>query len=119
MLIIPFIDNNFDHGDKHTQMLEKFLTKNKSKFESQLIGNLSHINYRAKNINEITIESIEYQQDNLYCMNYTYDWEVYNGCVDMNMQDEEEGFVCFTVEKNGEIKFEIPKFEERSTYNEF
>ena len=119
MLTLPFVDEDFVHGSDKTRMIEEFLTKNKKEYESQLIGDLSHINHRAENYNGIQIEQIEHRLGNEYCMSYTYDWFVYNGCADMDEQDDEDGFVCFTVGTNGEIEFDIIELEERSTHNEF
>lgn len=119
MLTLPFIDESFVHGPDKTRMIEEFLTKHKSEYESDLIGDLSHISHRAENYNGIHIEQIEHQTNNEYCMSYTYDWFVYNGCADMDEQDNEDGFVCFSVGENGEIEFDMPVFEERSTHNEF
>jgi hypothetical protein len=119
MLTLPFVDKIFVHGHDKTRMIEEFLTKHKKEYEAQLIGDLSHINHRAENYNGIQIEQIEYQTSNEYCMTYKYDWFVYNGCADMDEQDNENGFVCFTVGGNGDIEFDMPELEERSTYNEF
>lgn len=119
MLKLPFVDISFVHGPDKTRIIEEFLTKNKTEYEGQLIGDLSHINHRAENYNGIEIEHIEHQSGNEYCMSYSYDWFVYNGCADMDEQDSEDGFVCFTIGEDGEIVFEIPQFEERSTFNEF
>ena len=119
MLTLPFVNKSFIHGADKVLMIEEFLVKHKKIYEGRLIGDLSHINHRAENLNGIRIEQIEHQSDNEYCMSYTYDWFVYNLCVDMDEQDDENGFACVTIGKNGEIELEIPEFEERSTYNEF
>lgn len=119
MLTLLFVDNEFIHVEYQSKLIKNFLTEHKNIFEAQLIGDLSHINNRADNINGIQIEEITHQSENEYCMSYTYDRYVYNGCSDMNEQDDEEGFVCFTVGENGDVEFDTPEFEERSTLNEF
>lgn len=119
MLTLLFVDENFVHGSDKTRMLEEFLTQHKSEYESDLIGDLSHINNRAENYNGIEIEQIEHITGNEYRMSYKYDWFVYNGCADMDEQDNEYDSVRFTIGMNGEIEFDIPELEERSTYNEF
>ena len=112
MLKLPFVDTGFVHGPDKTRMIAEFLTKHKNEYEGKLISDLSHINHRAENYNGIQIESIKYQSGNKYCMKYSYDWFVYNGCADMDEQDNEDGFVCIVIGENGEIEFETPQFEE-------
>ena len=117
------IHSNFNsqtiHGPELCSELEDFLQKNKEEFESALIRDLSHINHRATNYNGIVIDSINHQSGNEYCMSYSYDWFVYNGCEDMNDQDIENDVVCFSISNNGEIEFDLTILEERTTYNEF
>lgn len=119
MLTLPFVDEYFIHGPDKTKIIKDYLEEHKGEFDSDLIGDLSHINYRAENLNGIQIESVDFQSGAQYCMSYTYDWFVYNGCEDMDEQGIEDGAVYFTVEANGEIEFELPQPEERSTFNEF
>jgi len=119
MLKLPFVDEHFIRGPDKTTMIKEFINENKGVFEGQLIGDLSHINHRAENYNGVQIENVEHQSENGYCMDYTYDWFVYNGCADMDEEGIEDGFVCFTIGKDGELEFEIPQLEERTTHNEF
>jgi hypothetical protein len=119
MLILPNVNSQFVHGADQCAMLEKFLSENKKDFETELIGDLSHINHRAECYNGITVEDITYQSGSEYCLSYSYDWFVYNGCADMDEQGKEDDVVCFSVGDCGEIEFEMTVLEERSTYNEF
>lgn len=119
MLIYPNVNSQISHGPEQCPALKDFLHNNKKKFEADLINDLSHINHRAANYNGIEIDSITHQSGNEYCLSYSYDWFVYNGCENMDEQDTEYEVMCFTINNNGEVEFDLTILEERTTHNEF
>lgn len=119
MLILPEVDKSFIHGANQCSEIEKFLENSKTHFEHKLIGNLSHINHRAESHNGIYITSVQHHSNNKYYLEYNYDWDIYNGCADMDEEGTEFDRVLFSINDTGEIEFDYPKLEKRSTYNEF
>ncbi|PMM74505.1 hypothetical protein BCT47_02935 [Vibrio splendidus] len=99
--------------------LQSFLETNKSDFQSSLIPDLSHIDHMAQNVNGIDIQEVTYSGGNQYQLDYSYDWEVYRGCSNMDLSDIEHDSVLFTVDSDGYIDIDFFEPEERSTIDEF
>ncbi|WP_241149110.1 hypothetical protein [Photobacterium sanguinicancri] len=93
--------------------------ENEHLYGSSLIPDLSHINSRAENHTGIDICEVTYLGGNEYQLEYGYQWSVYNGCADMDLEGEEDSSVSFTIDENGEIEFEFLDIEERDTREEF
>ncbi|MCC4814996.1 hypothetical protein CSB62_06970 [Vibrio splendidus] len=106
-------------GSELCSELAVFLTEKKSDFESKLIPDLSHIDHMAHNANGIKIESVRYVEGIQYQLNYSFDWEVFRGCSDMNESGIERGRVSFTLDENGFLKIDFPNYDERDTSDEF
>lgn len=107
------------HGDSICHELSAFLDSHKEEFASKLIPDLSHIDHMAHNVNGITIEEVTFLDSNTYQLDYTYDWEVYRGCSDMNEYDTEKSHVIFTLDDDGSIELDYLEIEERDTFEEF
>ncbi|MND74920.1 hypothetical protein D3C80_665270 [compost metagenome] len=107
------------HGHALCAELIDFLKKNKKNFEDKLIPCLSHIDHMAQNINGIEIEQVTYVGADQYQLDYSYDWEVYRGCSDMNEADIEYDSTLFTVDENGYIEIDFLEPNERNTCDEF
>ena len=99
--------------------LQKFLESCVGEFSSGLIGDLSHINSRAKCHTDINIENLDKSSEGEYQLDYSYDWSVYNGCADMDESDCVEGVTFIYVSDEGDVEIEFPEFEERNTVDEF
>ncbi|MGL0957669.1 hypothetical protein ABMX86_22675 [Vibrio vulnificus] len=112
-------DENMQHGNNLCGELRRLLEQNKSLFEYSLIPNLAHINRRAENHNGIEIQDVTYVRDNEYLLEYSYQWYVYNGCSNLDVEGEEDSSILFTINDDGEIEFEDLPFEERHTHEEF
>jgi len=110
---------NLEHGVKQCKIIQDFLYKNKNEFESILIGDLAHINQRAECYNGIEIEHLQHVSGNEYQLDYSYEWNIYNGCSDMNEHEKENDSVFFEIDEQGKIHFDLTILEERSTHNEF
>lgn len=98
--------------------LKLFIESNIEELEKELVSDLSHIDPLAVNSNGLSIENITHVQSNQYQLNYRYDYNIYNGCADMDANDEFSGRLIFIIGDDGKIKFEYPVYEERSTCDE-
>ncbi|EJE8737566.1 hypothetical protein M5216_004307 [Vibrio vulnificus] len=107
------------NGTHLCEELTRFLSENKSDFEQKLIPDLSHIDHMAHNVNGIEVENISFVGCNQYQLDYSYDWEVYRGCSDMNEADIEHESVLFVLNGDGFIEIDFPEYEERDTREEF
>lgn len=107
------------NGTHLCEELARFLSKNKSNFEQKLVPDLSHIDHMAHNVNGIEVVKISYVSSNQYQLDYSYDWEVYRGCSDMNDAGIEHGRIQFVLNDNGSIEIDFPEYEERDTCDEF
>ncbi|MEZ8313026.1 hypothetical protein AB6C44_05440 [Vibrio splendidus] len=99
--------------------LAAFLAENKSDFERKLIPDLSHIDHMAHNPNGIVIKNVSYNGGEQYQLDYSFDWEVFRGCSDMNEEGVERGSVLFTLNVNGVLEIAFPAHQERDTHDEF
>lgn len=88
--------------------LKEFISDQLPDFKHSLIGDLSHIDQRAATYEDPEIESITYDYDNLFVLNYSYEYYIDKGCSDFNEQGNKSGSVSFTLDRNGTIKIEIP-----------
>ncbi|WP_274008797.1 hypothetical protein [Vibrio parahaemolyticus] len=118
-MIFQSMSGEIEHGTHLCQELKAFLVKHEESFGSSLVPDLSHINSRAENHTGIDILDVTFLGGNEYQLDYQYQWSVYNGCADMDLEGEEDSSVIFTLESDGEIEFDILEVEERSTIEEF
>jgi len=118
LLILPNVTEGFIHGDDKCPEISSYLNKHKSSFEYSLIPDLSYLNHRAECHTGIDIDHISYISKNEYQIDYSYDWNIYNGCDGLNDSGTENECVIFTISKSGEIEFETEHFEARSTHDE-
>ncbi|MFA0607283.1 hypothetical protein [Vibrio amylolyticus] len=116
---IEGFDSSTQHGSQWNRKLTQFLVKNKDSFEGDLIPDLDFINHRAENHTGIDIGAVEHQTINEYVLSYSVDWDIYNGCADMEENGTIQVTIPFTVEHDGEIKFDYSIVESRSTVEEF
>lgn len=107
------------HGNGLCKELKIFLESNQKLFESSLIPDLSFINHRAENHTGIDINEVTYLEGNEYQLDYSYQWSVYNGCANMDLDGEKETEITFTIDENGDIEFEFLDIEVRDTFEEF
>ncbi|EGQ8508607.1 TPA: hypothetical protein NKO90_004454 [Vibrio parahaemolyticus] len=107
------------HGSQLCEELKAFLIEHENSFGSSLVPDLSHINSRAENHTGIDIFEVTFLGGNEYQLDYQYQWSVYNGCADMDLEGEEDTAVTFVLGNDGEIEFDILEVEERNTIEEF
>jgi hypothetical protein len=93
--------------------LKTLINKNKSELNSKITTDLSHIDQRAVCYNGITIIDISHIEDNKYLLEYRFDYNIYNGCVNMDVNDEVIDSLCFYINNDGELKFDFPIYEKR------
>lgn len=107
------------HGAGLVSELVSVIEKHKAAFEHQLIPDLSHIDVMAHNENGIVVTGVEHLEENLYKLNFTYDWQLYRGCADIHGVGIEKGNALFTVSDNGQIEIDLHKDVSRDTCEEF
>ena len=90
------------HGSHLCEELKAFLIEHEKFFGSSLVPDLSHINSRAENHTGIDIFDVTFLGGNEYQLDYQYQWSVYNGCADMDLEGEEDTAVTFVLENGGE-----------------
>lgn len=116
--MLPNVTESYLHGDDKCSQIKAYLDQHKSIFEYSLIPDLSNINHRAECHTGIDIDHITYLSNNEYQIDYSYDWNIYNGCDDMNETGTENESVIFSISSIGEIYFETEHFEVHSTHDE-
>ena len=98
---------------------EKFLMKNKGKFEDKLVSDISRIDNRATNYNGIDIQKISYLGNREFQLDYLFDWYVYNGCADMDIDGVEDESITLQISDTGEVVFDFPDFSQYSEPREY
>ena len=102
-----------DNQDEICRELKILINNNKSELDSEITTDLSHIDQRAVCYNGITILDISHIEDNKYLLEYSFDYNIYNGCVDMDVNDEVIDSLNFYINDDGELEFDFPLYEER------
>lgn len=119
MLILPNVTKTYDHSNEKAAEIMAFLNDNQKVFSHDLIGDLSHIHHRANNLSGIKIHNITYCEDNNYLLDFSFDWFAHTGCGHTLHEDTTHQCIRFKVSDNGEIGFNLPSYNERSTFEEF
>lgn len=89
--------------------LAEFISDQLSDFTHSLIRDLSHIDQRAATYEGPVIEGVTHNYDNLFVLNYSYEYYIDKGCSDFNERGEKSDSVSFTLDRNGTIEIEIPE----------
>ncbi|MFS7195495.1 hypothetical protein AB6866_04730 [Rahnella inusitata] len=71
-------------------------SKNKSLINILKID-LSFKNRRIYVHEHIDVENVEYMYDNMYCLHYSLEWDIENGCVDMKESGTHDTTMNFEV----------------------
>ncbi|MBA6350496.1 hypothetical protein [Colwellia sp. BRX9-1] len=100
------------------EALKSLIEDNIDELKKEIIEDLSHIDQRATNYTGLRIDNISHAQGNEYQLDYSYDYNIYNGCADMDVNDEVTDSLLFTIDDDGELEFDYPVYEERSTADE-
>lgn len=113
------IEANGKSAKELCKELEKLIQDEHHEVDSIVIGDLSHINHRVECYNGIVVESVEHNHGSTFTLSYSYEWNVYNGCSDMDEHDEVHDCIGFEIDDDGKIIFEQIVLEQRSTLDEF
>lgn len=101
-----------------TGELKQLIESNIEKIEVSLTAGLSYYSYNARYTpGSIVIKSIELLPNQVYSMSYTYDWTIFNGCLDLNSAEKSNESVSFIVKPEG-LEFDIIDFSSAGTENE-
>ncbi len=98
--------------------LKQLIESNIDKIEVPLTAGLSYYSYNARYTpGSLVIKSIELLKNQVYSMSYTYDWTIFNGCLDLNAAEVSKESVSFIVKPEG-LEFDIIDFSSAGTENE-
>lgn len=98
--------------------LEKVIWANIAQLEPLLIGDLGYYSENAQaQTGSLKIIAIKLRNNDNYSMTYSYQWAVFNGCLDINTQEQSEQTVTFTVHPQG-LTFDIIEASRPSTADE-
>ncbi|TDX13021.1 hypothetical protein EDF88_4302 [Buttiauxella sp. BIGb0552] len=95
----PITTNITEHNNESAKKLFEILSeKIRDRTLVRILNiDLSFIDYRATSSDYIVIQGVEYLYDNTYCIHYTIDYSINNGCKDMYIEDEHETSMNFDV----------------------
>lgn len=117
MIFTP-LSQPMEHGPALCDALKDFLIANKNTFQDKLIPDLSYIDDMAHNVNGIEIQSVHHLTENRYQIEYSYDWELFLGCSDINQSGIGHDHIRFTLDPEGQINMEYLFPDERDTNGE-
>ena len=92
--------------DDYMEVLMKLENHQDSILKTILNIDLSFIDYRAQSSNYFIINDVEYIGDNNYILYYKINYYIYNLCKDMDIDDDYETSINFTL-NNGLLVFDI------------
>lgn len=99
--------------------LERLIQNEHQEVDALVIGDLSHIHHQAVCYNGIVVECVEHNYGSTFTLSYSYEWNVYNGCANMNEHDEVHDCISFDIDESGKLEFEHVILEPRTTLDEF
>lgn len=88
-------------------LIESILSKNAESILALLTVNFADVIPRAECYN-LSIEHVQDEGDNQFTVSYSFDYNVYNGCSDMDVEGDWEDSAVITVE-DGQIFLEVPE----------
>lgn len=111
--------NIIEHGKNSEDYLFFLIKENIKNYEliKILIIDLSFLHPRAQVNNYIKIDQVEFLHDNCYALHYKLEYEVYNGCSNMDESGDYDTCMIFTINDNS-IEFDDIDIE-RTTIEEF
>lgn len=114
------IQLNFEaHSQDTANLIYSYLEKNHqdSILKSVLDIDLSFIDYRAQSTGYFIINDVEYVDDDNYILHYKTNYYIYNLCKDMDIDDDYETSINFTL-NDGVLVFDMIDGE-RNILDEF
>lgn len=115
----PITTNISEHNSESAKLLYEILSSNiRDKNLIHILNiDLSFIDNRATASDYIIINKVEHLYDNTYTVHYKLDYNIYNGCKDMDIDGEYETSMNFDV-YDDHIDFDLID-NDRSTVEEF
>jgi hypothetical protein len=89
------------------QELKEFLVENRDEFAKELVGDLSHIDNRAESFLGAEVQEVHFNGGNEFTLVYSYEYNIYNGCADMEVEGDREEETMFTISEDGTISLHI------------
>jgi hypothetical protein len=98
--------------------LKQIIESNIEVIEDALTAGLGYYSPNARYTpGSLVIKSIGHRNNQSYSMTYTYDWTIFNGCLDLNSAEDAKESVSFLVKPEG-LEFDIIDFDSATTENE-
>jgi hypothetical protein len=98
--------------------LKGLIEDNIHELSDEITSDLSHIDDRACSYTGLEIISVSHSGGDQYSLEYKFDYNIYNGCSDLDVNDDVLDSMSFTVLDDGELEFDFPEYEKRSTFEE-
>lgn len=107
------------HGkDLPLAELKQIIESNIQVVEDALTSGLGYYSQNARYTpGTLVIKSIKPLHNQEYSMSYTYEWTIFNGCLDLNSEEDSEETVSFKVKPDG-LEFDIIDFDSAGTESE-
>ncbi|WAS99927.1 hypothetical protein [Rouxiella chamberiensis] len=98
--------------------LKQIIESNIQVIEDPLTAGLGYYSPNARYTpGSLVIKSIELKDNQAYSMSYRYDWTIFNGCLDLNAEEDSIETVSFILKPEG-LEFDIIDFDSVGTENE-
>lgn len=105
--MIEFISTIDEDSGITDALIKSILSKHAERILTLLTVNFSDVVPRAECYN-LNIEHVHDEGDGQFTVNYTFDYNVYNGCSDMDVEGDRDDSFVVTIE-NGQIFLEVPE----------
>ncbi|WP_233081666.1 hypothetical protein [Rheinheimera soli] len=102
-----FISTVDEDGGVSCLLIQSILSTHAERILALLTVNFSDIIPRAECYN-LNIEHVQDEGDGQFTVSYNFDYNVYNGCSDMDVESDWDDSFVVTVE-NGKIFLEVPE----------
>ncbi|MEG3134730.1 hypothetical protein SC206_14260 [Rouxiella sp. T17] len=98
--------------------LKQIIESNIQVIEDPLTAGLGYYSPNARYTpGSLVIKSVEQKSNQTYSMSYSYDWTIFNGCLDLNAEEDSKETVSFIIKPDG-LEFDIIDFDSVGTENE-
>lgn len=99
------------HGEQQCLHLAQVLKLQKNNFQLSLIPDLTYIHESAACSTGISITCVEYKKNNVYTLQYYYEWSLFNDCLDLNEDGIHYEKVDFSINESGIVLFDLSIFQ--------
>jgi hypothetical protein len=98
--------------------IAEFMQQNLSLIDRKLVRDLSYISQLAYYDKGMLVKSVVYKADSDFVMHFEYEWIIFQGCMGLHENGMMQDKVSFSVDKEGNLLFDLTAFETLSTAGE-